>query len=244
MIRNPARNTGRYSAIVLVVLGLLFAGLAEAAPKKRTRNQNRIGPYGAAFVGMTHYVGDQSDNEQGLEDILSLNDIPFQNLQSDTEDTDISYQLTFGFRFHRFFAAELGLVQYGEMVSSADAELDFGDGNGFTPARVSLGYSVGGVLFSALGVFPINDKFEVYGRVGYLFANSEREFISKVEGQPNLAGSAKGDSQEPVFGAGLGWNINVMYTIRAEYQKISDVGSSNTGTEDMDNISLGLIVRF
>lgn len=244
MTKNPARNTGRYSAIVLVVLGLVFAGLAEAAPKKRTRNQNRVGPYGAAFVGMTHYVGDQSDNEQTLEDILSLNDIPFQNLESDTEDTDIGYQLTFGFRFNRFIAAELGLVQYGEMVSSADAELDFGDGNGFTPAQVSLGYSVGGVLFSALGIFPINDKFEVYGRVGYLFANSEREFISKVEGQPNLAGSAKGDSQEPVYGAGFGWNINVMYTIRAEYQKISDVGSTNTGTEDMDNISLGLIVRF
>ena len=77
------------------------------------------------------------------------------------------------------------------------------------------------------------------GALGYLFANSEREFISKVEGQPNLAGSAKGDSQEPVFGAGFGWNINVMYTIRAEYQKISDVGSSNTGTEDMDNIVPG-----
>ena len=244
MTLNPVRNPGRISTIVLVVLGLALAGLAEAAPKKRTRNQNRIGPYGAAFVGMTEYVGDQSDNEQALEDILSLNDIPFQNLVSDTDNSDIGYQLTFGFRFHRFFSAELGLVQYGEMVSSANAELDFGDGNGFTPSQVSLGYSVGGVLFSALGIFPINDKFEVYARAGYLFANSEREFISKVEGQPNLAGSAKGDSQEPVFGAGIGWNINVMYTIRAEYQKIADVGSTNTGSEDMDYMSLGLIVRF
>jgi hypothetical protein len=136
-------------------------------------------------------------------------------------------------------------VQYGEMVSSANADLYFpDDGAGFVPAKVSLGFRTGGVLFSALAFLPIGDKFEAYARVGYLFANSEREFMSKVEGQPALAGSAKGDSQKPVFGAGFGYNINVMYTIRFEYQRIDDVGGPNTGTEAMDNISLGLVVRF
>ena len=238
MTTKPAK----YSVILLTVLGLAFAGLAEAAPKKRTRNQNRIGPYGAAFVGQTMYTGDQSANEQALEDILINNDIPYQNLTSETEDKDIGYQARFGYRFHRFFSFELGLVQYGEMLSKANAELDLGAG--FVPAKVSLGYRVGGVLFSGIGVLPINDKFEVYARLGYLFASSEREFISKVEGQTSLAGRAKGDSQDPVFGVGLGWNINQVYSIRAEYQKIDEIGSSNTGTEDLENISLGLIVRF
>ena len=238
MTTNPAR----YSVILLTALGLAFAGAAQAAPKKRTRMQNRVGPYGAAFVGQTQYTGDQTDNEQALEDILTINEIPFQNLTSDTEDTDIGYQATFGYRFHRFFSFELGLVQYGEMISKANAELDLGDG--FVPAKVSLGYRVGGVLFSAIGVLPINDKFEVYARLGYLFASSEREFISKVEGQQTLGGSAKGDSQDPVFGVGVGWNINQVYTIRAEYQKVDEVGSSNTGSEDLVNYSLGLIVRF
>lgn len=233
------------SIIVLAVFSLAFAGLAEgASPKKRTRNQNRIGPYGAGFVGQTTYKGDQTDNEQALEDILTFNDIPFQNLQSSTEQSDIGYQLTFGFRFHRFFAAELGLVQYGDMVSKATGDLDYGDGNGFVPAKVTYGYHVGGILISGLGILPVTDKFEVYGRLGYLLANSQREFTSKAEGQPSFGGSAKGDSQDPVYGLGLGWNINVMYTIRAEYQKIDEVGSSSTGTEDLDNISLGVIVRF
>jgi len=238
MTKNPTR----YSVILLTALCLAFAGLAEAAPKKRPRSQNRIGPYGAAFVGQTVYTGDQSANEQALEDILTFNEIPFQNLTSETDDKDIGYQATFGYRFHRFFSAELGLVQYGEMVSKANSELDLGEG--FIPAKVSLGYRVGGVLFSAIGVLPINDKFEVYARLGYLFASTEREFISKVEGQTTLSGSAKGDSQDPVFGVGFGWNINQVYTIRAEYQKIDSVGSSSTGSEDLINYSLGLIVRF
>jgi hypothetical protein len=247
MTTHPAKHPAMYPMILLVALGLGFAGLAEAAsPKKRPRSANRVGPYGAAFVGQSNFKGDQSNSEQGLEDILEFNDIPFQNLTSKTEEKDIGYQATFGYRFHRFFSFELGLVQYGEMVSSANAELDFPEDDpvGFIPAKVSLGYSVGGVLFSAIGVLPIQDKFELYGRLGYLFTTSEREFISKVEGQQTLSGSAKGDSQDLVVGVGVGWNINQVYSIRGEYQRLNDVGSSSTGTEDIDYMSIGLVVRF
>ena len=242
MTSNPAR----VPVVLFVALGLVFSGLAQAAsPKKRTHNQNRVGPYGAAFVGQSNFKNDQSNNEQTLEDILSFNEIPFQNLTSTTDEKDIGYQATFGYRFHRFFSAEIGLVQYGEMVSRANAELDFPDDDptGFIPAQVSLGYKVGGVLFSGIAVLPIEDKIELYARVGYLFANSQREFISKVEGQQELSGSAKGDSQDLVLGLGVGWNINQVYAIRAEYQQVN-TGSSSTGSEDMDFMSIGLIVRF
>ena len=232
--------------IVLALIGLLLAGLAEAAPKKRTRNQNRIGPYGAAFVGVTNYGGDHSENEQELLDILTDNDIPFQNVDSSTEDSDYGFQLTFGYRFSRYIAAELGLVQYGELVSSASGDLDFpDDGEGFLPTNVELSFSTGGPLMSVIGILPIQDKFELYARVGYLFASVEREFTSRVAGERGVSGSAKGDSQDVVYGAGFTWNINQVYSIRGEYQKLSDVGESvRTGTEVLDNISLGLIVRF
>jgi hypothetical protein len=223
---------------------MLIAGFAEAAPKKRTRNQNRVGPYGAGFVGMTSYEADPSENEQSLENILISNGIAIQNMEHDTELDDISYQISFGYRFNRYFAAEVGLAQYGEMVTDSSAELDFDDGAGFVPADASLGFSAGGVLFSALGFLPINDKFEVYGRAGFLFVSADRELSIKAEGQPTLSGSIDGNSQQPVFGVGFGWNINVMYTIRAEYQMIDGLGSDETGSEDADNISLGLIVRF
>jgi len=237
----------RIPLIVLVVLGLMLAGLAEAAsPKKRTRNMNRIGPYGAAFVGMTTYSGDQTDNEQELEDILSDNDFLFQNVRSSTDDSDFGYSATFGYRFSRFLSGELGLVQYGELTSSAEGDLDFpGDNAGFLPAHVQLAFNVGGPLISVIGILPIKDKFEFYGRLGYLFASSEREFSSSVDGQRGVTGSAKGDSQEPVYGVGFTWNINQVYSIRAEYQIITDIGQSDrTGTEDLDSLALGLIVRF
>ena len=235
----------KIAVIVLVVAGLLFAGLAEAAPKKRTRNQNRVGPYGAGFVGMTSYKNDQSGNEFDLEDILTNNDIPFRNLNVDTEDTDFGFQITFGYRFNRYVAGELGLVQYGDLVSRADAELDFDNNGNFVPANVALSFSAGGPLISVIGILPFQEKFEIYGRLGYLFGSVEREFTSRVDGQRGVSGAAKGDSQVPVYGIGVSWNINQVYAIRGEYQWVSDLGeSSRTGQEDLDVLTIGLIVRF
>ncbi len=233
--------------IVVVALGLVVAGMAEAAtPKKRTRNQNRIGPYGAAFVGMTQYNGDHSADEQSLMSILENSGYPFQNATSKTENTDIGYQATFGYRFHRYIAAEIGLVQYGSLKTSLNADVDVNGSGTYVPVGLHYNFHVAGPLMSAIGTLPLNDKFELYGRVGVLFASAEREFTSKVNGESGIASTGRGDSQNLVYGAGVGWNINQMYTIRAEYQVINGVGEGDRtgGEEDLRNFSLGLIVRF
>ena len=232
--------------IVLVVLGATIAGLAQADTRKRTRNQNRVGPYAAVLIGMTKYTEDHSVNEGQLLDVLTNNDIPFQNVSASTDDSDIGFQAAFGYRFNRYLAGELALAQFGSLASSAHGELDFpGDGTGFVPADLKLSFKVGGPVFSAIGILPVSDKFEVYARVGFLFASSERKFTSSVNGQSGVSGSAKGDSQNPVYGVGATWNINQAYSIRAEYQMLSNIGqSSRSGTEDLNVLNLGMLMRF
>jgi opacity protein-like surface antigen len=232
--------------IVLMVFGLAFAGAAEAAkPKKRTRNANRIGPYVTALVGMSAYGGDQSNDEQSLIDLIDDANVPFQNEEVGTDDSDIGYQAAFGYRFARYIALELGLVQYGELTSELSADVDLGDGNGFVPARFEYSFKVGGPLISAVGLLPLGEKFELYGRLGFLFASVEREFSSRINGQRGLSYSASGDSQDVVYGIGANFNINQAYAIRAEYQILDDVGEDGrTGTESLDFMSIGMIVRF
>ena len=233
--------------IALVVLGLAFAGMAEAAkPKKRTRNQNRVGPYVTGFVGMTSYSGDQSADEQSLIGILEDAGVPFQNESTNTEDSDIGYSASFGFRFSRYIAGELGLAQFGSLTSTLVADVDLPqDTEGFVPARFEYSFNVGGPVISVLGILPIKDKFEFYGRVGYLFASVEREFTSKINCQRGLTGNAQGDSQNLVYGGGLTWNISQAYSVRAEYMVLDEVGQGNrTGKEDLSTLSLGMIVRF
>jgi OmpA-OmpF porin, OOP family len=234
----------KLSVILLMIISFVFAGFAEAAkPKKRTRNANRVGAYGGVLVGQSNFSGDQSLNEESLRDLLNGAGAPVQNLSSSTEDSDIGYQATFGYRFNRFFAAELGLAQFGSLSSTARADMDFGAG--FVPASVKLNFSAGGPIVSAVGILPIGEKFEMYARIGYLFCSSERELSSRVDGDAGSFGSAKGDSQNPVYGIGFAWHLNQVYSIRGEYQQLDQLGQENrTGAEDLTVMGIGLIVRF
>lgn len=234
----------KLSVIVLVVLSLTFASLAEAAkPKKRTRNANRLGAYGSAFIGQARYTGDQSGLEQDLFDFFSNGNSPSRNVAVSSEKEDIGFQAIFGYRFNRYFAAELGLVSFGELSSTVRGEIDQGDG--FVPASVKFAFNVGGPLFSAVGVLPLGEKAEIYARLGYLFSSAEREISLRVDGQNGGANSVKGDSQDPVYGIGFAYHVNQVYSIRAEYQKIDSVGQNGrTGTEDLNVIGIGLLIRF
>jgi hypothetical protein len=236
----------RITVVLFVVLSVGFAGFTEAAtPKKRTRNANRIGPYAGAIIGYSEFSGSQDENEQNLIDILENTGNPYQNLTSSTENTDIGYQALFGYRFLRYFSAELGLAQFGELTSSANADMDFGDGQGFVPSTVTLAFTAGGPMLSAIGILPIGEKLELYGRLGYLFTSSERTLTSRVNGQSGGFGAAKGDSQNPVYGIGFAWHINQVYSIRGEYQQLDQLGQENrTGAEDVSVLGLGLVIRF
>ena len=69
--------------------------------------------------------------------------------------------------------------------------------------------------------------------------------MERAGGEVIAYGNAKGDSTELVLGAGFGWNINQMYSIRGEVFKIDGVGESgSTAKEDLMVSSLGFIVRF
>ena len=234
----------KLSVIVLVVLSLTFAGLAEAAkPKKRTRNANRLGAYGSVLIGQAHYTSDQSGLEQELFDFFTQRQDPTRNISVSSKQKDVGFQAIFGYRFNRYFATELGLVQYGELSSSVQGEVD--QGSGFVPATVKFAFNVGGPVISAVGILPLGEKAEMYARFGYLFGSAEREISARVNGERGGASSAKGDSQSPVYGVGFAYHINQVYSIRAEYQKIDKVGQeSRTGTEDLNVIGVGFVIRF
>jgi len=232
----------KVSVIVLVVVGLMFAAYAEAAkPKRRTRNANRIGPYAGALISMNSYPGDQSGAEADLES--TFNGVTTRDLRIGTDDQDMGFAAQFGYRFTRYFAAEFALAQYGDLRSDAHADIDLGAG--FVPASINLNFHTGGPMVSAIGILPINDKFEVYGRAGLLFASSEREFVIKVDGDTSSFGTSKGESTEVVLGLGIAWHVNQMFSVRAQYEKLDKVGDpGKTGTEDINSASLGLVVRF
>jgi opacity protein-like surface antigen len=232
------------AVIVVSALALAFSAYAEAAkPRKRTRNSNRIGAYGVGVIGLTKFTSDVSEEENGLLESLTQQGVPTRNLETFSDLEDLGYQASFGFRFNRFMAAELSLIHIGETTSTARGELDFGDG--FVPVNLTLGFSAGGPLMSVIGILPLNDRFELFGRAGYLFTSSRREIRTRVDGENYGGGAAKGDSQDLIYGAGAAWHFNQVYSLRLEYLQMDELGESQrSGTEDANVIGLGLVVRF
>ena len=238
----------KVSVIVLVIVGLVFAGYAEAAkPKKRTRNANRVGPYAGLMVGQTSFPNDHTADEDFIVSVYTDDNIEFQNLEISTDDSDIGYTAVFGYRFTRYIAAEFGLAQYGNLTTSATADITFLDDEdpAFVPSTLKNEYSAGGPVFSMIGILPFGDKFELFGRAGALFSSSQRDRVLKIEGETAAYGRSKGDSVEVIYGAGLSYHINQMYTVRAELQRIDGLGEEpQTDEQDIVFATLGFVVRF
>ncbi len=232
-----------FPVVLLAVVSIAFAGFADAAPKKRTRNANRIGPYGMGMLSQSNWTSDQAGAEQFVVDFLIDTENPVRNITTSSEEKDVGYNATFGYRFSRYFAAEVALAQFGEVSSTAESEMDFGDG--FEPTTLKMTFSAGGPMISGLGILPLNDHFEFFGRVGYLFASSERELTSRVSGDRGSLGGIKGDSTDLVLGVGAAYHFNQVYSVRVEYQKIDEVGEEdNSGVEDLSVIGVGVVIRF
>jgi hypothetical protein len=232
--------------VLLSIVALVFAGYAEAAkPKKRSRNANRVGPYGVGFAGITTITSDTDEEAAFAQDVLaSLGPDEAQNFSDSIEDSDIGFQAAFGYRFNRYLAAELALVQLGDTSVKAAADMDFGDGV-FRPASATVSFSAGGPLISAVGILPVSDRFEFFGRVGYLFTTAKREILLRADGDNVGFGSTKGDSQDLVYGVGASFHFNQVYSFRLEYLKLDGLGDEDTsGTEDLNMYGLGVVVRF
>jgi hypothetical protein len=135
-------------------------------------------------------------------------------------------------------------VQLGELATTARGDLDVG-GSATLPATLTVSYQIGGPMLSFVGILPLSDKFEVYGRAGMLFASGDLEVVQRVDGDVTGLGRSKDDSSEPVFGLGAAYHFGQIYSARVEYVRLSDVGEgTGNGGEDIDVLSIGAIVRF
>lgn len=232
----------KLSVIVLMVASLSFAGMAEAAkPRKmRTRNADRIGMYAVGSIGQTQYSNSQDGVELALADFLAVRDVT--NISTETEDSDFGYQVSFGYRFHRFLAAEFTLAQYGELSSIARG--DYNPEGTIVTADAKSDFYFSGPMISALGILPAGEKFEFFGRLGYLFASVRSEFVTHIDGDLAGGGMTRSDSSELIYGVGASYHVNQVYSVRLEYQRFDQVGSDDTGSEDGAAYLLGLTVRF
>lgn len=132
-----------------LLLATVLAPLAQAADR-------------AAYAGVGLGYGAQEIQQPGL--LIG----PGQTLSRNIEGSDLAARVFVGVRLHRYLAIEAGWVDIGEIdalvpVITPDAQLE----------QVQTTLETSGWEVNAVGTWPVNRDFEVFGKLGLISWDSD-----------------------------------------------------------------------
>jgi OOP family OmpA-OmpF porin len=201
------------------------------------------------------YVGGfygQSDKDSDIQDYRvyaatriypsPVVQLTVESLTDSLDTKDSAFGFLAGYRFNRHFAVEGGYMDLGSVAYRAQAS---GNITGVpTDATLNFDSETAGLTVSALGVWPLSYRWEVYGRAGALFSSNDFS-IYYIDVEQNPKRDRFSDNDVDFFaGVGTSFNFLEIYDVRLEYQRIIDAGDKNTDEADADVISIGVTVVF
>ena len=215
----------------LACVGVLFASSAQAMEP---------GWYLFAFGGESSASG-ASENQatDNLVAFFEANGVEVLDSAADIDDSDTGFGVGGGYQLNDYFALEFAYVDLGSTTYDFTATLEDESGDQ-ADAEVTLESSAAGPVFSALGIWPIGERFSVFGRAGFSLLNAKGRARVTIDGQ---SGQDSQDSQkfDPLLGIGAEYAFGKHFAVRLAWDRYFDVGTSNTtGDIDTDIYSLGV----
>jgi len=142
-----------------------------------------------------------------------------EDLNGTYDASDTTYKAFVGFRFIKYFGIEGGYVDFGTLhdeTAGIDLSVD----------------STAWDLF-LVGILPLGNHFELFGKAGYFRWDRNAETSGAVTGTQNDTGN------NFVYGAGMAFVFGKHFAIRLEYERyeMSDVNN-------LDQESAGIELRF
>ena len=214
--------------------GLGVAGTASAADE---------GWYIVGFAGEASAQNiSQGSLDQDFIDVFGLAGFSVVDATSNLDDSDTGFGLAGGYQVNPYFAAELAYVDLGDISYHANGTVT--DGVGTFDAGLGIDQSTSGPVFSILGIWPIGERFSVYGRLGLALMSVDADATVAFDGE-SASESAGTDRSNGVYGIGGEFSFNRKFGIRLSWDRYAEVGSEElTGDVDIDLFSLGLRYNF
>jgi OOP family OmpA-OmpF porin len=132
------------------------------------------------------------------------------------EDTDTGWKLLGGYRFNRYLAAEASYIDWGEVTATVRS------GTQTVGVKASQ-HSYG---LAAVGTLPMGERFEVFGKAGFLLTEQETTATRTVNR----------DDTEFHYGLGVKYPFTRNWAVRGEWEK--------TDKLKVELLSIGLEYRF
>lgn len=179
----------------------------------------RVTLNGLVLVGMLASAGALADVQPGFYAGAGVGKASIEIDDAGFDADDTAFKVFGGYNFNRNFALELAFIDGG----APDERFDLG--------RVEV--AVDGINISALGRLPINEKFSVFGKLG--FASYDVEVKVRAG---NAVGSGSDSDEDLSYGVGGAFNLSSAVELRAEYEAIDVSGGS------FSVLSVGGIYKF
>ena len=222
------------------------------------------------------YIGASLGQAQADGAFLNGNKLPVAilpgSLTVNADDKDTAGKVFGGYRFGRYFAAEVLYADYGNSrVDSAFTAQR--TGTLLDAGTASVTRSVKGFGIDLLGGVPVGEQFWIFGRLGWMQAEVESTVSTSLE-TSIYAGSFFSDTGEGQsrtrksrdgtvkYGAGVEWSPSRNFGVRLEWERLDDVGDAypfkgpdlrgfplyhidgGTGDGSVDMWSVGVVWRF
>src|SRR5512134_17198 len=184
------------------------------------------------YAGLTLGASDANMNA----DVVAVTGATSTNFVTDQRDPGV--KVFAGYRFHRHFALEGGFAWLGEFQATNQVTAP-------TTGALNADIRVIGLFVDAVGLVPVGENFAAFAKFGVMGSETRtfRSTSGTVTPAPGSNTNASTDQANVKFGLGLQYAFGKV-TLRAEWERILDVGDANTGEFDLSVYSVGLLFRF
>ena len=227
-------NASRWAVSAALCASLGFAGTASAAEE---------GWYIVGFAGESSAANvKQGEIDQNLIDFFGAAGLTIVDATSNLDDSDTGFGIAGGYQVNRNFAAELAYVDLGDIAYAATGTVT--DGVNTADAEFGLDQSAAGPVFSLLGIWPIGERFSIFGKFGVALMSVDADVDLTLDGVSE-SDSASTDRSNLMYGVGGEFLFNPRFGVRLGWDRYAEVGSEDlTGDTDYDLITLGLRYNF
>jgi len=212
----------------------LFAGSAMAED---------TGFYAGAGLGWGEYSLPQSKITNGLAAGFEAIGAPLQSWSAKTDNTTIPWSAFVGYRFFKYLAVEAGYLDAGTASYTGKGVAYVIVDDVLVDTKVNLDWHGTGGVVSVLGIWPIDQTWSVFGRVGGFFGDVSSD-VRVSDGTGAGKASISENSNEFLYGVGVDSNFLDEWTARLEWQAIPSLGNNDTGSTDWNSVQFSLLYRF
>lgn len=217
------------SKIALVTALALVAGSAVAAEDS--------GFYVGAGLGIGKINVASSKITNALNSEFAVLEAPLYVTNDNVDQNTAPWDLMVGYKFMKYFAVELAYMDLGSADYTGKIRAtDIIDEPIVGKAKASM--NADGWPLSVLGIWPVTDQFDVWGRVGAFFGNSDAKAkLTYADGSlvcddyACAKGRGSASSTEFVGGVGADYHFTDEWSARGEWLTIPNLEFGDSSLE-------------